>query len=113
MQINFSKYWQIGEINYLLLVVYLDPRYKLDYIDFCYTRICGQERSEDILQHLKDIINKLFGYYSTFYPFISDGNSSGSISSNLPSEITTPIEAGVVEDDWVDEFRLKIRKKQR
>lgn len=37
MQIKFSKYWEGSEINYLLLVaVFLDPRYKLKYVDFCF-----------------------------------------------------------------------------
>lgn len=38
---KFDKYWEnIDKVNMLLLiVVLLDPQYKLEYIEFCYTKV--------------------------------------------------------------------------
>lgn len=114
MQIKFSKYWEGSEINYLLLVaVFLDPWYKLEYVDFCFIRMYGKDRSQEFLKKLKDILHKLFEYYTALYPLGLDGSdSSSSIASNLASQSNMSNDDGDDEEDWGDEFRTQMRRKQ-
>ena len=60
MQLKFNKYWKSDGINYLLLlVVFLDPRYKCKYIQFCFNCMFGVENNMDMMKKLKDRIHKL------------------------------------------------------
>lgn len=79
MQVKYNKYWESSVINYLLFVaIYLDPRYKLDYIEFCFTRMYGVKMSEDMLKKLKNLIAKLFEHYLILYHISHDDGSSAS-----------------------------------
>ncbi|KAL2346641.1 hypothetical protein Fmac_000641 [Flemingia macrophylla] len=51
MQIKFLKYWESSEINVLLFVaVFLDPRFKLQYVEFCFGRLYGNERGQEMIK---------------------------------------------------------------
>ncbi|CAK8538506.1 unnamed protein product [Lathyrus sativus] len=110
MQLKYNKYWESNTINYLLFVaIYLDPRYKLDYIEFCFTRMYGEKLSEDMLKKLKSLIAKLFEHYLFLYPVSHDGGSNVS-SSNIASH--SRIENGEDDEDWDNLFRMNMKKKQ-
>ncbi|CAL5213057.1 unnamed protein product [Lathyrus oleraceus] len=110
MQVKYNKYWESSAINYLLFVaIYLDPRYKLDYIEFYFTRMYGVEMSEDMLKKLKNLIAKLFEHYLILYPISHDGGSNAS-SSNVASH--SRIENGEDDEDWDNLFRMNMKKKQ-
>ncbi|CAK8564808.1 unnamed protein product [Lathyrus sativus] len=110
MQLKYNKYWESNTINYLLFVaIYLDPRYKLDYIEFCFTRMYGEKLSEDMLKKLKSLIAKLFEHYLFLYPVSHDGGSNAS-SSNIASH--SRIENGEDDEDWDNLFRMNMKKKQ-
>ena len=54
MQLKFNKYWESGGINYFLLVViFLDPRYKCEYIRFCFNRMYSVEKSMDMMKKIE------------------------------------------------------------
>ncbi|KAH1261745.1 putative AC transposase [Glycine max] len=54
MQLKFNKYWESGGINYLLLVaIFLDPRYKCEYIQFCFNCMYGVEKSMDMMKKIE------------------------------------------------------------
>ncbi|KAL2336775.1 hypothetical protein Fmac_011221 [Flemingia macrophylla] len=114
MQIKFSKYWKSSEINVLLFVaVFLDPRFKLQYVEFCFGRLYGNERGQEMIKKLKDIIEKLFEYYANLYPLPVDGGDFSSISSSFAYDPSCHYnDDDDDEKDWVHEFRIKIRKKQ-
>ncbi|CAL5193913.1 unnamed protein product [Lathyrus oleraceus] len=97
MQVKYNKYWESSAINHLLFVaIYLDPRYKLDYIEFCFTRMYGVKMSEDMLKKLKNLITKLFEHYLVLYPISHDVGSSAS-SLNIASH--SRIENGEDDED--------------
>ena len=69
IQLKFNKYWDSDEINYLLLVVvFLDPHYKCEYIQFCFNCMYCIEKSKDIIQKFKDLIHKLIQQYVLEHP---------------------------------------------
>ncbi|WJX61075.1 cellulase [Trifolium repens] len=112
MQVKLNKYWESGAINFLLFVaVYLDPRYKLEYIEFCLSRLYGVDKSKDMLNRLNDLINKLFEHYKVMYPISYESNGSGASSSNNVSQ--SRAENGEDDDDWDNLFRMNVKKKQR
>ncbi|GAU48233.1 hypothetical protein TSUD_184130 [Trifolium subterraneum] len=112
MQVKLDKYWESGAINYLLFVaIYLDPRYKLEYIEFCLNRLYGADKSKDMLNKLNDLINKLFEHYKVMYPISYESNGSTTLSSNNASQ--SRAENGEDDDDWDNLFRMNVKKKQR
>ncbi|MED6159021.1 hypothetical protein PIB30_038518 [Stylosanthes scabra] len=66
-------------------------RLKLEYIDFCLSRVYGAASAKDMIKKLKDIIHRLFEYYSMMNP-IPDGSSSGSFSSSIASQANVDAE---------------------
>jgi hypothetical protein len=47
MKLKFQKYWEEGNLNYLLfIVVILDPRYKLKYLTFCLEILYESEKGK-------------------------------------------------------------------
>ncbi|GAU10414.1 hypothetical protein TSUD_419130 [Trifolium subterraneum] len=112
MQVKLNKYWESGAINYLLFVaIYLDPRYKLEYIEFFLNRLYGIDKSKDMSNRLNDLINKLFEHYKVMYPISYESNGSSASSSNNDSQ--SRAENGEDDDDWDNLFRMNVKKKQR
>ena len=114
MQLKFNKYWESGGINYLLLVVvFLNPRYKCEYIQFCFNPMYGVEKSMYMMKKLKDLIHKLIQQYVLEHP-ISHSSSNSANSSTLASNMASQHndDKGDKGDDWDDEFRMKMNKKQ-
>ena len=72
MLVKFEKYW--SECNVVLAIaVILDPRYKLQFVDFCYRKIYGVS---DSLEYLK-VREKLF---SLFGEYVSNAPATSSTS---------------------------------
>ncbi|RYQ94692.1 hypothetical protein Ahy_B08g089633 isoform B [Arachis hypogaea] len=112
MKVKLDKYWEGDGINYFLFVaIFLDPRYKYEYVEFCLNRVYGLNQSKDMLKKLKDIIHKLFEYYSMIYS-LPDGSSSDSFNSNIASHDHGGENAIEEEDGFEDEFRMRVKKKQ-
>ncbi|XP_072090486.1 zinc finger BED domain-containing protein RICESLEEPER 2-like [Arachis hypogaea] len=114
MKVKLDKYWEGDGINYFLFVaVFLDPRYKYEYVEFYLNRVYGLNQAKYMLKKLKDIIHKLFEYYSMIYP-LPDGSSSGSFNSSIASHDhgVGGENANEEEDGFEDEFRLRVKKKQ-
>ena len=114
MQLKFNKYWESDGINYLLLVdVFLNPHYKCEYIEFCFNRMYGVEKSMDMMKKLKDLIHKLIQQYVLEH-LISHSSSNSANSSTLASNMASQHndDKGDKGDDWDDEFRMKMKKKQ-
>ena len=88
MQLKFNKYWESGGINYLLVVVvFLDPRCKCEYIQFCFNPMYGVEKSMYMMKKLKDPIHKLIQQYVLEHP-ISHSSSNSTSSNTLASNMT-------------------------
>ncbi|XP_020978204.1 uncharacterized protein LOC110271564 [Arachis ipaensis] len=112
MKVKLDKYWEGDGINYFLFVaVFLDLRYKYEYVEFCLNRMYGLNQAKDMLKKLKDIVHKLFEYYSMMYP-LPDGSSSGSFNSSIAShDHGVGGENAIEEEDgFEDEFRMRVKK---
>ena len=113
MQLKFNKYWESGGINYLLLVVgFLDPRYKCDYIQFCFNHMYGVEKSMDMMKKLKGLIHKLIQQYvlKPFLVLVAIQPILVHLASNMASQHND--DKGDKSDDWDAEFKMKMKKKQ-
>ena len=59
---KFEKYW--SEYNVLLAIAcILDPRYKMQFVEFCYHGLYGHNSTE--LKNVKDKLFSLFNEYSS------------------------------------------------
>lgn len=61
MKIKCNKYWgSVDTINQLLIIaVVLDPRYKLDYVSFCFEKLHNPEKVEEITLNVKKLLLKV------------------------------------------------------
>ena len=65
MKENFLKYWKSYiKVNKLLIIaVILDPRFKLRYIKFCYSKVHESEKVKEMVDDLMTLMKVVFGYY--------------------------------------------------
>ncbi|XP_028056205.1 zinc finger BED domain-containing protein RICESLEEPER 2-like [Camellia sinensis] len=67
MKLKFEKYCNIEKINPLLIVaVVLDPRYKLKYVKFSFTRYYSISDVDAMIEKVKLIMKQLYDHYSSF-----------------------------------------------
>ncbi|CAL9008221.1 unnamed protein product [Prunus brigantina] len=79
MMEKFDKYWK--EYNLILAIaVILDPRYKIQFVEFCYKRLYGTNSQE--MAKVRDMICSLFDLYVQIH---SKAESVASISSTSNS----------------------------
>ncbi|XP_059635034.1 zinc finger BED domain-containing protein RICESLEEPER 2-like isoform X1 [Cornus florida] len=107
MKIKFDKYWgSIEKVNMLVvLAVVLDPCYKLEFVEFCYSQLYSLEMVENLRKKVMDTFNRIFSEYAKFHAFTS--SSSG--TSNIANEVG--VDDGNVEDDFSSLYmKRKIQK---
>jgi hypothetical protein len=83
---KFEKYWSEFSVV-LAIAVALDPRYKLELVNFCYTRLYGVDNCREYC-HLRDKMIYLFLEYGG-----SSSTSSSAISldtRNVNSQVSQP-----------------------
>ena len=113
MKSKFDKYWDVNGINYLLLVaVFLDPRFKWEYIEFCFIEMYSHEKSKSILKKLKDIIKSLFSQYMSLNPLPPDTHASSGLSSDVASQSQVESNDDGNSANLFDKFILKVKKKR-
>ena len=78
-----------------------------------FNRIHGVEKSMCMMKKLKDLIHKLTQQFVLEHP-ISHSSSNSANSSTLASNMAWQHndDKGDKGDDWDDEFRMKMNKKQ-
>jgi hypothetical protein len=66
MHLKFEKYWGEGDkINPLLyVVVVLNPRKKLTFFEFCFSKLYGEQKASGKIANVRDVLTKLFDYYA-------------------------------------------------
>ena len=74
MLVKFEKYWSEFSVV-LAIVVILDPRYKLRFIDFCYQKLYGVGGSYEYLKVCEKLFT-LFGEYVSNVPTPSSTTSN-------------------------------------
>ncbi|MED6223420.1 hypothetical protein PIB30_119131 [Stylosanthes scabra] len=133
MKAKFDKYWDDYDedsvplrssdranrpsINYLLLVaVFLDPWYKLEYIHFTLSEMYGEsDKASRIFSKLRDIISKLYEQYCKWNPKAPKDSQDASMSSDSAapsSSIETSDSDSIVFEDpmskWTQTQRIKL-----
>ncbi|XP_024024324.1 zinc finger BED domain-containing protein RICESLEEPER 1-like [Morus notabilis] len=83
MKKKYDKYWgNVENINYLLFVaIVLDPRYKMDYLTYCFSIMYDSFTSEILAKNVKDTMYRLHEVYS--------GDKGGSVANESSGEATT------------------------
>ncbi|XP_030970841.1 zinc finger BED domain-containing protein RICESLEEPER 1-like [Quercus lobata] len=91
MQTKFEKYWGEGEkINPLLYVaVVFDPRKKLRFLKFSFSKIYGNAVAEVMVDKVKDLLFKLYNFYTSIHSPNVQGQS-GSERTELESDASDP-----------------------
>ena len=69
MHLKFEKYWGEGDkINPLLYVaVALDPRKKLTFLKFCFSKLYGSDKAAAKIANVREVLAKLFDYYASIH----------------------------------------------
>ncbi|KAL9460451.1 hypothetical protein AB3S75_003622 [Citrus x aurantiifolia] len=73
---NFEKYWS-DFCTILAIAVILDPRYKMTFIEFAYSKFYGQNSEE--LKHVRDKLFSIFGEYN----LITSSSSTTSVLTQM------------------------------
>lgn len=87
---KFEKYWEnYKNINFMLYIaVLLDPRYKLRYVQFCFSQIYSPIKCTEMVVQVETKLNNLFKYYEDEHGNVN-GNSSSKVyyvnGSQVPS----------------------------
>ena len=88
---NFDKYWgYLEKMNSVIFITtILDPRYKIEFIEFSIFQMYGEELGSKLFTNLKSDLSLLFDDYMSLYESSSTFDSCGSQSSqpNPQSEI--------------------------
>ncbi|KAK2645946.1 hypothetical protein Ddye_021141 [Dipteronia dyeriana] len=105
MKSKFDKYWgKIKDVNRLLIIaLVLDPRYKLDYVKFCFGDLFDDSKVTEMTYDIKEFLIKLY----EFYKGVDNISSSDQVSSSVP----LANEGDVGKSSENSDFRLEILKK--
>ncbi|KAK2648832.1 hypothetical protein Ddye_016321 [Dipteronia dyeriana] len=105
MKSKFDKYWgKIEDVNKLLIIaLVLDPRYKLDYVKFCFGDLFDENKVNEMTYDIKELLIKLYEFYNG----VDNISSSDPVSRSIPLE--NEGDMGKVNEN-VD-FRLERLKK--
>ena len=101
MKEKFDKYWRNGEDsskkgNVLLYVaVVLDPRKKLDYLNYCFSNLYGENVVKVITGLVESVLKRLYEHYNSIH--------SSYVSIQSASEISRMEGVGVGVDDDNDD----------
>uniref|UniRef100_A0A803MIS5 BED-type domain-containing protein n=1 Tax=Chenopodium quinoa TaxID=63459 RepID=A0A803MIS5_CHEQI len=103
MKEKYEKYWGDPEkINLLIFIaVVLDPRYKLDYVEWMITGIYHPIVSSKLVDNVKEALNALYEEYRV--SSINDVNRE-EVYSNAKVELEKYLEEDTAED--IDEFDI-------
>ncbi|KAL5743686.1 hypothetical protein ACOSP7_026545 [Xanthoceras sorbifolium] len=101
MKSKFDKYWgKIEDINKLLIIaLILDPRYKLDYVKFCFGDMFDDKKTKEMTCDIREHLIQLYECYKGVENILSSYQTSSSISlANVDVEKTNEN----LNFDWKD-----------
>ncbi|XP_024031453.1 zinc finger BED domain-containing protein RICESLEEPER 2-like [Morus notabilis] len=87
MKKKYDKYWgSVENINCLLFVaVVLDPRYKMDYLTYCFSIVYASSTSETLAKNVKDTMYRLHeGYRGDKDESVANASSGEAATTSTP-----------------------------
>lgn len=115
MKEKFDKYWgNIDKVNMMLLIaVLLDPRYKLEYIEFCYAKVYEVGKVKGLIGRIMGALTTIFDHYQRLHslgPSSSKNHSLGEINKpvSLSPQGSRSDDDGdnVIDDEIEVEYKL-------
>lgn len=73
MKTKFDKYWgSLDTMNKLLIIaVVLDPRYKMEYVSFCYGNLYAPNLVKSMQEGIKELLFSMYDFYRAQYCILS------------------------------------------
>ncbi|XP_077237332.1 zinc finger BED domain-containing protein RICESLEEPER 1-like [Tasmannia lanceolata] len=96
MKEKFDKYWgNIDKVNMmLLLAVVLDPRFKLKYVKFCYSKLYTSDKVSALTNRVGGALHRLFVHYKS----ISSPPTTSTVQNVNDMEV---VESEIVDSEFV------------
>ncbi|KAK0608342.1 hypothetical protein LWI29_029252 [Acer saccharum] len=115
MKRKFNKYWSSADqVNKLLIVsVVLDPRQKLDFVQFCFAAFYEPTKAEELGKDIKNLLVTLYDIYNAWSKNsgCSSSGTNGTQNSNIVQLSSQDVTLEVDPNDFLVSFRkLKERK---
>jgi len=114
MKDKYDKYWgSVERINKLIFIAVVpDPRYKLDYISFCFSNIYEDAMAKLMVDGIKNYLIRLYDYYR-FYDNAQDHHQSESrlTSKSMSMEMDT-IDEKNLSDSILVLFKIQTKKRR-
>ena len=110
MKKKYDKYWgNVENINCLLFVaVVLDPRYKMDYLTYCFSIVYDSSISEKLAKNVKDTMYQLHEVYSRDKGESVANASSGEAATTSTTKAKTEVKGkGCLWSSFVRKMKEK------
>ncbi|VFR02442.1 unnamed protein product, partial [Cuscuta campestris] len=103
---KYDKYWgDVEKMNMLLYIAaVLDPRYKFDYVEFCFKKMYSQEVAEALHEKVKSTMDELFVEYKKMADTL--GNTSSAQTTLTPQSSLNTLSA-TVDSNTISETSTK------
>ncbi|KAL5770282.1 hypothetical protein ACOSP7_014436 [Xanthoceras sorbifolium] len=85
MKSKFDKYWgKIEDVNKLLIIaLVLDPRYKLEYVKFCFDDMFDDKKTKELTCDIRELLIQLYECYNGVENILSSDQTSSSVSFDV------------------------------
>ena len=103
MHLKFKKYWGEGDkINPLLyIVVMFDPQKKLMFLKFCFTKVYGDLVASLRIANVRDVLSKLYDYYSSLHsPNVEVESSSDKSTTMMDVEVSETDPYAIIDTQY-------------
>ncbi|KAL5861151.1 hypothetical protein ACOSQ4_002447 [Xanthoceras sorbifolium] len=85
MKSKFDKYWgKIEDVNKLLIIaLVLDPRYKLEYVKFCFDDMFDDKKTKELTCDIRELLIQLYECYNGVENILSSDQTSSTVSFDV------------------------------
>ncbi|CAO2830427.1 unnamed protein product [Amaranthus hypochondriacus] len=110
MKAKFDKYW--SDYNVILsLAAVLDPRFKLDRVEYCYHKLYGESYAREKVELVKSTLFCLFDEYRDQICVASSPNFATSGTARFPSVVSCVVDQTQMEEDL--DYKVFLSKKRK
>ncbi|XP_057522450.1 zinc finger BED domain-containing protein RICESLEEPER 1-like [Amaranthus tricolor] len=110
MKTKFDKYW--SDCNVILsLAAVLDPRFKLDRVEYCYQKLYGESYAREKVELVKSTLFCLFDEYRDQICAASSHNLGTSGTADFPTIVSCVTDQTQMEEDL--DYKVFLSKKRK